>query len=201
MTKIDLKREYRDLYTASNDCTVVEVPALAYLMIDGSGDPNTAREYKDAVSALFSVAYKTKFIAKADTGLDHTVMPLEGLWWTDDMADFSVEDKSNWKWTMLIAQPDHVEPVHVAEAIDHAATKKKLDAASSVRLERWEEGTAAQLLHIGPYAEEAPNIERLHDFITGSQMSLRGRHHEIYLSDPSRVAPEKMKTIIRQPVG
>ena len=201
MTKIDLKKELKELYRAKAECSIVDVPELAYLMIDGSGDPNTAQEYRDAVSALYSVAYKTKFIAKADTGSDHTVMPLEGLWWTDDMADFSMDDKSNWKWTMLIAQPDHVSAGHVAEAIEHAASKKKLQAATAVRLERWKEGRAAQLLHIGPYADEAPNIEKLHAFIAESGLSLRDKHHEIYLSDPSRVAPEKMKTIIRQPVG
>ena len=201
MAKIDLKKEHKALYAATADCTVVDVPELAYLMIDGAGDPNSAQEYRDAVSALFSVAYKTKFIAKADTATDHVVMPLEGLWWADDMADFSVDDKSNWKWTMLIVQPDHVAAAHVAEAIEHATTKKKQEAAASIRLERWEEGRSAQLLHIGPYADEAPNIERLHDYIAESGLALRGKHHEIYLSDPSRVAPEKMKTIIRQPVG
>ena len=201
MTKIDLKKEFKELYTARAECSVVEVPELTYLMIDGTGDPNSAQEYRDAVSALFSVAYKAKFIAKADTGVDHTVMPLEGLWWADDMTNFSTADKSDWKWTMLIAQPDHVSANHVAEAVEHATTTKKLEAATSIRLERWAEGRAAQLLHIGPYAEETPNIEKLHAFISESGLSLRDKHHEIYLSDPSRVAPEKMKTIIRQPVG
>ena len=201
MTKLDLKKEHLALYSATGQCTIVDVPELAYLMIDGTGDPNAAQEYQDAVSALYSVAYKTKSIARADTGMDHTVMPLEGLWWTDDMAAFSMDDKSNWHWTMLIAQPDHVSAGHVAGAIEHAATKKKLDGAGAVRLERWAEGRAAQLLHSGPYSDEAPTIDKLHTFIAEAGMSLRGKHHEIYLSDPSRVAPEKLKTIIRQPVG
>lgn len=201
MTRIDLKREHRNLYTATADCRIVNVPEIAYLMIDGAGDPNTAQEYRDAVSALYSVAYKTKFTVKAATGTDYAVMPLEGLWWTDDMADFSMEDKSNWKWTMLVATPDHVTGDHVAGGIDDVVTKKRLTAAASVRLERWTEGRAAQLLHTGPYADEAPNIDKLHAFIAESGLSLRAKHHEIYLSDPSRVAPEKMKTIIRQPVG
>ena len=201
MTKIDLKKEHKNLYTATADCSIVDVPEIAYLMIDGTGDPNTAQEYRDAASALYSVAYKTKFTVKADTGTDYAVMPLEGLWWTDNLADFSMDDKSNWKWTMLIATPDHVNADHVAEGIDYASTKKKLTAAASIRLERWTEARAAQLLHIGPYADEDPNIEKLHAFIAESGLSLRGKHHEIYLSDPSRVAPEKMKTIIRQPVG
>lgn len=201
MTKIDLKKEHRTLYKATLDANIVDVPEIAYLMVDGAGDPNTAQEYQDAVSALYSVAYKTKFTVKAATGTDYAVMPLEGLWWTDGMADFSTDDKSNWKWTMLIATPDHVTSDHVAEGIAYATTKKKLNAAASVRLERWTEGRAAQLLHIGPYADEAPNIEKLHAFIAESGLSRRAKHHEIYLSDPSRVAPEKMKTIIRQPVG
>jgi hypothetical protein len=201
MTKIDLKKEHKALYTATSDCSLVDVPELAYLMIDGAGDPNSAQEYQAAVAALYSVAYKTKFTVKAGTGTDYAVMPLEGLWWTDDMAQFTQDDKSNWKWTMLIATPDHVTADHVADGIEYATSKKELAAAAAVRLERWEEGRAAQLLHVGPYADEAPNIEKLHAFIAASGLSLRGKHHEIYLSDPSRVSPEKMKTIIRQPVA
>lgn len=200
MTKIDLKREHHDCYAATGKCDLVDVPELAYLMIDGTGDPNTAEAYRDAVSALFSVAYKAKFAARDDTGVDHTVMPLEGLWWTDDMAEFSMDDKSNWFWTMLIAQPDHVTADHVADAIQHAVTAKHLDAARSIRLERWTEGRAAQILHIGPYAAEAPTIEKLHAFIAETSLSRSGKHHEIYLSDPARVAPERMRTIVRQPV-
>jgi hypothetical protein len=202
MTKFDLKKVHKHLYAATNECTTLEVPELVYLMIDGAGDPNTARVYRDAVTALYTVAYRAKFITKAATGVvDHTVMPLEGLWWTDDMADFSMVEKAKWKWTMLIAQPDHMGEEHVAEAIEYALAKKKLDAAASVRLRRWKEGRAAQLLHIGPYADEAPTIEKLHSFIAASGLTLRGHHHEIYLSDPTRVAPEKLKTIIRQPVA
>jgi len=201
MTKVDLKKDHRVLYGAGTTCSLVDVPEIAYLMIDGVGDPNTSAAYREAVTALYGVAYRTKFIAKAATGTDHVVMPLEGLWWTDDMADFTQDDKSNWKWTMLIAQPDHVMTTHVASAIEEIVAKKGREGAGQVRFERWEEGRAAQVLHLGGYGDEAPTIAGLHAFIADSGFSLAGKHHEIYLNDPSRVAPEKLKTIIRQPVG
>lgn len=201
MTKIDLKRVHKALYGATTECSVVAVPEIAYLMIDGAGDPNTAAEYSEAVTALYTVAYRTKFISKAATGTDHVVMPLEGLWWADDMSSFTQGDKSNWKWTMLIAQPDHVTPDQVAHAIAEAVAKQKIVTADAVRFERWREGRAAQVLHFGGYADEAPTIAKLHAFIADSGLSKAGLHHEIYLNDPSRVAPEKLKTIIRQPVA
>jgi hypothetical protein len=199
MTKIDMKKDHKALYRAKAECSLVDVPDIAYLMIDGTGDPNTNPYYGEAVSALYTVAYGVKFIAKA-AGSDHVVMPLEGLWWTDDMAEFTQEDKSNWKWTMLIAQPDNITLDQVAEARDHAVGKKHLAAAATVRFERWEEGRAAQILHLGAYADEAPTITKLHEYIADSGLSLTGKHHEIYLSDPSRAAPEKLKTIVRQPI-
>jgi hypothetical protein len=201
MTKIDLKRVHGSLYGATTECSVVEVPEIAYLMIDGAGDPNTAAEYSEAVTALYAVAYRVKFISKGASGRDHVVMPLEGLWWADDMSRFIQDDKSDWKWRMLIAQPDHVTPDLVAQAIDEAVTKKKMATAQGVLFDRWREGRAAQVLHFGAYADEAPTIARLHAFISDEGLAMRGLHHEIYLNDPSRVAPEKLKTIIRQPVA
>lgn len=200
-TKLDLKRELRELYTATRQPEVIEVPKLAFLMIDGHGDPNTAPEYAEAVQALYTVAYTAKFATKnGPDGVDFTVMPLEGLWWTPDMSTFSTADKSAWDWTMMIAQPDHVTLEVAEQARAAAAAKKGFAAIDRVRYEHFTEGPAAQVLYFGPYANEGPTIQTLHEFIAEQGHSLAGKHHEIYLSDPRRSAPEKLKTIIRQPI-
>lgn len=199
--RIDYKRELRELYAPGGEPVILNVPALAYLMIDGHGDPNTAPEYTEAVEALYTVAYAAKFAVKrAPDGIDYGVMPLEGLWWTPDMSKFTTQDKSAWDWTMMIMQPDQVTTVVFEDARTTATKKKSLDAISRVRLERFTEGLAAQIGHVGPYDAEGPTIERLHAFIAEQGYERAGKHHEIYLSDPRRAAPEKMKTILRQPV-
>jgi hypothetical protein len=199
--RIDYKRELRELYAPGGEPVILNVPALAYLMIDGHGDPNTAPEYTVAVEALYTVAYAAKFAVKrAPDGIDYGVMPLEGLWWTPDMSKFTTQDKSAWDWTMMIMQPDQVTTVVFEDARTKATKKKSLDAISRVRLERFTEGLAAQIRHVGPYDAEGPTIERLHAFIAEQGYERAGKHHEIYLSDPRRAAPEKMKTILRQPV-
>jgi hypothetical protein len=200
VTKVDFKRELRQVYGASLEPQLVAVPVLNYLMIDGHGDPNTAVEYREAVEALYAISYAAKFIVKgAPDGLDYGVLPLEGLWWTADMSTFSAEDKSAWDWTMMIMQPDVVTAGILEQALAKTA-KKGLAAHGRVRFERFAEGSCAQIMHVGPYATEHPTIERLHAFIAEQRLQRRGKHHEIYLSDPRRSAPEKMKTIIRQPV-
>lgn len=199
--RIDYKRELRELYAPGGEPVILNVPALAYLMIDGHGDPNTAPEYTEAVEALYTVAYAAKFAVKrAPDGIDYGVMPLEGLWWTPDMSKFTTQDKSAWDWTMMIMQPDQVTTVVFEDARTKATKKKSLDAISRVRLERFTEGLAAQIRHVGPYDAEGPTIERLHAFIAEQGYERAGKHHEIYLSDPRRAAPEKMKTILRLPV-
>ena len=199
-TKVDYKRELSELYSASRVPQLVDVPALSYLMIDGHGDPNTAVEYREAVEALYAISYAAKFIVKgAPDGADYGVLPLEGLWWTADMSTFSTEDKSAWAWTMMIMQPDVVTTEIFGQALVKTA-KKRLAAHGRVWLERLAEGRSAQIMHVGPYATEAPTIEQLHAFIAKHGLRRRGKHHEIYLSDPRRSAPENMKTIIRQPV-
>ena len=199
--KVDLKQELRQFYRPSGRAIgVVDVPAINFLMVDGAGDPNTAQAYKDAIEALFSVAYTLKFARrKAGKGPDFAVMPLETLWWSDDMGDFIRGDKSRWKWTAMMALPDFATAKDVAEAKRQAAAKKELAALAALRLERFREGPAAQILYTGPFADEGPTIEAIHRFITDSGKTLSGRHHEIYLSDFRRTAPEKLKTIIRQP--
>jgi hypothetical protein len=199
--KIDPKRELKHLYGARRVPELVDVPELSFLMIDGHGDPNRSPRYRAAVEALYAVSYALKFAIKRAGGPDHTVAPLEGLWWTQDMASFSVDDKSDWDWTMLILQPAEVTPALVEQTVPEVARRKPLPAAAELRLQRYAEGAAAQLLHLGPYAEEGPTIARLHAFIHDQGYRLRGKHHEIYLGDPRRTAPERLKTIIRQPVS
>ena len=198
--KIDFKRELRGLYASPRKPTAVEVPELAFLMVDGHGDPNTSAQYRDAVSALFSVSYAARFALKRAGVIDYGVMPLEGLWWVPDMATFSTEDKSEWDWTMMIMQPDEVTEAVLAEAKANAAAKRSLQALERLRLERFAEGLAAQVLHVGPYSAEGPTITALHEFISEQGRELAGKHHEIYLGDPARSAPDTLKTIIRQPM-
>jgi hypothetical protein len=200
--KIDLKKDMKDLYQASaKEPAVVEVPTQRYLMIDGEGDPNTAPAYAEALEALFSVAYTAKFmVKKGPQALDYGVMPLEGLWWSDDLSAFRTGDKAKWKWTAMVMQPDFVSDELIGAAIDEVRRKKKLPGADRLRLDSLTEGRCAQILHVGPFSEEGPTIERLHAFIA-ARAALRGKHHEIYLSDIRRTDPSKWKTIVRQPMA
>ena len=201
MTSLDLRQDLAALYKVGRTPVLVDVPELTYLMVDGRGDPNSSVDYQHAIEALFTLSWTMRFALKRAGILDYKVMPLEGLWWTPDMADFSTSAKSAWHWTALIVQPDVVGAEHLDAARASAREKKDLPALDAVRLERWTEGRSAQVLNIGPYAEEAPTIAGLHAFIEGQGLELRGKHHEIYLGDPRRSAPEKLRTIIRQPVG
>ena len=201
-TTVDLRRELPELYTAGPVPALVDVPELGCLMIDGHGDPNTAPGYAEAVQALYAVAYTIRFALKrrADP-VEAPVMPLEGLWWVPDMRTFTTEDKSAWDWTMLIVQSDHVTAELAEAARETAARKKALPGIDRVRLDRYAEGRAAQIMHRGPYSAEGPTIAALHRFIADQGLGLAGKHHEIYLGDPRRTAPEKLRTIIRQPVA
>lgn len=201
MQKVDLKKELKHLYQPSTrEVVQVDVPAFQYLMVDGEGNPNTSEAYAQAVEALFSVSYTAKFMVKKGAqGMDYAVMPLEGLWWADDMSAFVANDKSQWKWTMMIMQPHFVANEIVEAAISEVRKKKGLPAIDKLRLELFSEGRCAQVLHIGPFSEEGPVIERLHHFID-ARTGRSGKHHEIYLSDIRRADPAKWKTIIRHPM-
>lgn len=201
MDTLDLRKELKNFFTAPvKEPVLVDVPAFNYLMIDGSGNPNTAPEYSAAVQSLYSLAYTLKFSFKKAGVLDYPVMALEGLWWAEDMNQFSAERKDDWLWTMMILQPEVVTRAALEKACQEVNRKKPGLPLEKVRLEVFAEGRSAQLMHLGPYAAEAPNIQRLHQFIFAQGLHLRGKHHEIYLSDPNRSAPEKMRTVIRQPV-
>ena len=190
------------LYRATTTPQLVQVPPLAFLRLDGHGDPNTSPAYAVAVQALYSVSYAARFAVKRAGGPDFRVSPLEGLWWAEDLSTFVTGDKSEWDWTMMIRQPDAVTGELLARLAEEVAAKKSMPAARQLRLISFEEGAAAQVLHVGPYATEGPTIARLHEFIREHGFTFDGhrhKHHEIYLGDPRRSAPEKLRTIIRQP--
>jgi hypothetical protein len=202
MEKIDLKKQWKQLYQPSaKNVVAVDVPLFHYLMVDGEGDPNGSQPFQEAVEALYSLSYTLKFaLKKGPRAIDYGVMPLEGLWWADDPKDFLLANKSTWKWTLMILQPEFITPVEVETACAEVRKKKNPAGLDRVRFESLEEGPSAQILYTGTYADEAPTIQRLHDFIQASGKQWHGRHHEIYLSDPRRTAPEKRKTILRQPM-
>jgi hypothetical protein len=202
--KIDFKKTLKELYKPSaREISIVEVPEMQFIMIDGIGSPGEAQEYTDAISVLYPVAYKNKFDSKK-MGKDFVVPPLEGLWWADDMDDFRKANRNRWKWTMMIMQPDWITNEMIKQSIK--STKEKKPDISNViddlRFEKYHEGKSAQIMYIGPYSDEGPTIEKIHKFIKSKGGNFDGnkhKHHEIYLSDPRRTKPENLKTIIRQP--
>lgn len=200
--KVDLKKELGTYRARRGQFEIVEVPDHAYLMVDGHGDPNTSPRYAEAVEALFSLAYTLKFASKRDLGRDYVVMPLEGLWWADDMAAFTADrDKSQWDWTMMILTPDWIDEAMFDQAVAQVAAKGDRPLLHEVRLEVLSEGCALQTLHVGPFDEEGPVLERMHhEIIPARGLRMVGKHHEIYLSDPRRIEPAKLRTILRQPV-
>jgi hypothetical protein len=201
MTKIDLKKDLKQFYTASADkISIVEVPPLYFLMAAGKGDPNTAPAFQQATETLFRLSFTLKFMLKKEQGVDYTVMPLEGLWCADDLTAFAEERRDEWKWTLMILQPDFVTKENVVAARELAQKKKNASPLHDITFGRHTDGQSAQILHVGPYADEGPTIARLHTFIKEKGYHFGGKHHEIYLSDPRRTAPEKLKTILRQPI-
>lgn len=201
MSKIDYKKELKTLYRPSAKQVVeVNVPAMNFLMVDGAGEPDSV-DYKHAVEALYAVSYTLKFmIKKGEIGIDYGVLPLEGLWWAEDMSDFVNDNKANWLYTMMIMQPKLINKTLFKAAVKQVKEKKDLPAIDLVRFEAFKEGKCAQTLHIGPFSEEGPTVERVHNFITDQGSNLAGKHHEIYLTDIRRASPENWKTVIRQPM-
>jgi hypothetical protein len=203
MKRVDLKKELKNLYQPpAKEVVEVEVPPMSYLMIDGAGDPNQSPAYPEAVEALFGLSYTLKFmVKKGPLAIDYGVLPLEGLWWAADMAAFTEADRAKWRWTMMIAQPEWVTSEMVGQARDEVKRKKDLPALLKARFERFSEGLCSQVLHIGPFSEEGPTIERLHQFIELSGGRRTGKHHEIYLSDIRKADPARWRTVIRQPMA
>ena len=203
MSKIDYKKELKHLYRPSaKKVEAVDVPRMNFLMIDGKGDPNTSQEFKDAIGVLYPLSYTLKFmIKKGGIGVDYGVLPLEGLWWADDMSSFVDDRREHWQWTLMIMQPELVTEEMVQEANEQVLKKKNPVSLPLVRFESFEEGKVAQIIHIGPFSEERPTVEKVHTFIEERGSQRRGKHHEIYLSDIRRAAADNWKTIIRQPMS
>lgn len=201
--KRDLKKELSPLYSPSAKVVQrVEVPTMRFLKVDGMGDPNTSAEYGEAVEALFALSYALKFrVKKAPLEIDYGVMPLEGLWWAEDMSSFTTGNRGDWQWTMMIMQPDFVEGDLIEEVRLKVIEKKGLPGLHRIRLESFTEGPAAQIMHVGPFTTEGPTIEKVHRYIEDSGRRLSGKHHEIYLSDIRKADPARWKTVIRQPMS
>jgi hypothetical protein len=199
--KVDLRKDYKAFYSPSvKTAQIVKIPAMKFLMVDGHGDPNKSPEYVEALQALYTTAYTLKFGLKKSDGIDFTVMPLQGLWWADDMNSFLAGRKDEWQWTMMIALPGIITARQVKQAVAQAIEKKDLAGLARVRFEKFTEGLVAQIMYLGPYSAEGPTIETLHEFIADNGYARSGKHHEIYMGDPRRTAPSKLKTIIRQPI-
>ena len=200
MKTIDLKKQLKPLYAASaKKPAIVDVPAMSCLMVDGIGDPD-GTAFQEAVGTLYSVAYTMKFSLRKERSIDYPVMALEGLWHADSMDHFLTQKRENWKWTLFIVLPDVVTKKDVANAVADVKKKAKFPRFPEVRFEKFKEGRAAQVMHVGPYSTERETIDRLHAFVEEQGYRLRGAHHEIYLGDPRRSKPEKLKTILRHPV-
>ncbi len=200
--KVDFKKSLDAYQARHQEFRIVEVPSLQYLMVDGHGDPNTAPEYATALGALYPIAYTIKFVSKRELGRDYVVPPLEALWWAADMRVFTTaRDKSQWDWTLMIMVPDWITVDIFDEAIATVAAKNRPLDLAPVRFERLNEGRCVQTLHVGSYDDETAVLAELHEeFIPKAELRMTGRHHEIYLSDPRRVEPARLRTILRQPV-
>jgi len=210
MDKIDFKKIDKPFYSGKvGRFDIIDVPKLNYLKIDGDGGP-VGEAYPPSIAALYGLSYGLKFYSKQQLGKDYVVGPLQGLWWADDMNAFITREKHMWKWTMMIRQPDWITADAFADVLESVVAKnaKKKDAPTnetflrSVRLEALTEGKCVQVLHVGSYDDEGPILQKLHnEFIPQNGLRMTGKHHEIYLGDPRKVAPEKLKTILRQPVA
>lgn len=202
MQKTDFRKTMKELFAPpAGDFTSVDVPPLLFLMLDGQGKPGDGQQYQQALEALYAVSYKLKFMSKAALGKDYVVPPLQALWWADDMDSFIRREKDSWKWTVMVMQPDWITDDLYAEAKAAVQKKKALPALTKLRLETFCEGPSVQILHIGPYDEEGPTIQRLHQqYLPENGLRENGKHHEIYLGDPRKTAPEKLRTVLRQPV-
>jgi hypothetical protein len=202
MKKIDLKKELKYLYQpADNEASIVEVPPMNFLMIDGQGSPGKSVDFKQAIDALFTISYVIKFaIEKSKLQIDYTVMPLEGLWWCREEVHYRQVDKDKWLWTLMVLQPDYVHRNLVEAAIRETKKQKDLPVFPKMRFDSYFEGSAAQIMHRGLFFEEGPTVKKLHQFIKDNRFGFSGKHHEVYLSDIRDKESERWRTIIRQPI-
>lgn len=204
----DYKKEYKEFYMPSRKPTIINVPPMNYIAVHGQGDPNTeGGEYKQSIGLLYGIAYTIKMSKNGNRWIegffDYVVPPLEGLWWQDGVQGVDYSHKEDFKWISLIRTPDFVTKADFDWALNEAANKKKTDF-SKVEFLTYNEGLCVQCLHIGSYDSESATIQLMHEFMEKEGYALdiseKRFHHEIYLSDPRRVAPEKLKTVIRNPI-
>src|SRR3990167_6335866 len=204
MDEIDFVKRQKDIYLPKTEPVIVYVPKMRFLMIDGKGAPEGSKEFQAAVGALYGLVYSVKFSDKrsmAPKGFTKfKVPPLEGLWWMEGRQGFDQSKPKDWRWTIMIRVPDFVTKEAVSTFADELEKKKGPGVYHNVRLEELTECLSVQILHIGPYDAEKPNIDKMHAFSAEQGYKLRGRHHEIYFGDPRRTAPEKLKTVLRHPV-
>jgi hypothetical protein len=206
MEKIDLRKQYRHLYNPpANKISIVEVPEFQFVMLDGAIEkgeqPDTSRSFREAFEALYGVSFTLKFNSKrrGENPIDYPVMAVEGLWWVEE-GEFDINVKDNWSWTLMMLQPEHITREMYDQAVDQVGVKRPNPALARLRFERFREGLSMQVMHVGPYSAEAATIEKMQAFARENGYALRGKHHEIYLGDPRRAQPEKLKTVLRQPV-
>lgn len=206
MEIIDFKKD--PIYKVKTETEIVEIPKMLFVMVDGVGGPESSdeseTEFQKAMQIIFGVIYMIKFWDKKYTPpkgySKFTIAPIEALWWSGDGQDFDMENQKNWKWTVMLRLPEFVTPDFFKEVVASCVDNKKSDIYKKARLEYFTEGPSVQLMHIGPYNQEVPNIEKMHTFARESGYELIGKHHELYFGDPRRTAPEKLHTILRQPV-
>jgi len=206
MEKLDLRKQFKHLYQPSaKKVEVVDVPEFKFALIDGAIEPGlspgSSPSFQQAMMALYGIAYTLKFISKLrkENPIDYTVMGLEGLWWVEG-GEFDIRNPTNWRWTVMILQPDHITPEMYAQALEQLRKKKPNPALDKLRFENFHEGLCIQTMHLGPYAEEMTTIARMDAFAQEHGYSMHGKHHEIYLGDPRKAEPSKLKTVLRHPV-
>ena len=209
MDKIDYKKAEKELYLPKKPA-IVDVPEMVFFAVDGRGDPNTSADYQEALELLYGLSFTVKMSKMSgetpEGYFDYVVPPLEGLWWTDEPGfnGRATGNKEDFRWTSLIRQPEFVTEEVFAWARQALAKKKPGLDVSKARYWRWTEGLCVHMLHVGPYDTEPATIDKLDNFIAdqgyAADFSGDRRHHEIYLSDPRRTAPEKLRTVIRHPV-
>lgn len=206
MEKLDLRKQYKHLYQPSaKEVSVIDVPPLQFAMIDGAIEPGQlpgdSPAFQQAVEALFGISYTLKFMYKQrpDRPIDYTVMTLEGLWWKED-GHFDIANPGNWRWTAMIMQPDHITEEMFQEGLAQLRRKKPNPALDQLRLQTFHEGMSLQIMHIGPYSDEPATIARMDAFAAEHGYRMRGKHHEIYMGDPRRADPARLKTVLRHPI-
>lgn len=198
--KTDFKKH--DTYQAKHGkFSLLTLPSTQYLAVDGRGDPNTSADFAHAFEKLYPVAYALKFMSKQELDKDYVVPPSEALWWADDYDSFITRDKSAWQWTLMLMVPEWLSENHFGNVCEALRSKKPDIDFEPVQFMTLDEGLSVQTLHIGPYDAEGPLIAKMHnEFMPANNFKPTGKHHEIYLSDMRRVSPDKLRTIIRQPV-